>query len=303
MLHLENVTKSFDGFQLSDITFDLPKGYIMGLIGPNGSGKTTLLHIIMGLYSVQTGTVTINEQKVCENEKEVRNKIGFVLNEELFTRSISLEENAKLYGNYFKAFDFQLLKNYCERFGLQMNRKLKHFSKGEKLKFQFAFALSHNPELLVLDEPTESFDPEFREEFIQIVTEFVRDGEHSVLLATHLTEELDRIADYITFIHQGNLVFSLDKETMLDSYRMVSGEDYKINLISKEHLIYKEKGTYVIKALVNHGKYYHYDKDLVVTRPTTSDIMYYIIKGDRKNDRNGFERLSNALERRNSKYF
>ncbi len=288
MLHLENVTKRFDSFQLSNITFDLPKGYIMGLIGQNGSGKTTLLHIIMGLYSVQTGTVTFNERNAHEQEKEVKNKIGFVLNEELFTKGISLEENARLYGNYYNSFDFEIFEHYCERFGLQMNRKLKHYSKGEKLKFQFAFALSHNPELLILDEPTESFDPEFREEFIQIVTEFVRDGEHSVLLATHLTEELDRIADYITFIHKGNLVFSLDKETMLDSYRMVSGENYKVNLLSKEQIIYKEKGTYATKALVKHGKYYHYDRELMVSRPTTSDIMYYIIKGDEKNGRNRF---------------
>ncbi|MFA9464491.1 MAG: ABC transporter ATP-binding protein [Velocimicrobium sp.] len=280
MLHLEQVNKSWNDFSLKDITFDLPTGYIMGLIGPNGSGKTTLLHIIMGLYSIDFGSVNMDGNDIYEKEKIVKNKIGFVLNEELFTGTMTLGENATMYGGYYDTFRMDVFETYCKRFGLDLTCKLKKQSKGEKLKFQFAFALSHNPSLLILDEPTASFDPEFRNEFIRIVTDFVKDGKHSVILATHLTEELDQIADYITFINHGTLVCSMDKETLLDSYRVVSGEDYKLNLLSKKGLVYKEKGTYLSKALVEHGIYASYDKELIVLRPTIEEIMYYTIKGE-----------------------
>lgn len=282
MLNLEHVNKKFHGFSLNDISLHLPKGYIMGLIGPNGSGKTSLIHCIMGLYKLNSGMILVDRLDVAKEENKIKNRIGFVLNEDLFTGEMTLEENMKFYGAYYAEFKEDCCKMYCKRFCIDQSRKLKALSKGEKLKFQFAFALSHNPSLLILDEPTESFDPEFRDEFIKIITEFVKDGERSVLLATHLTDELDKIADYITFINHGELVLSMDKESLYDSYRLISGEDYKVNLISKNYLVWKEKGLYGSKALVHHSKYSNYDKELTVMRPSIEDIMYFIIKGEKK---------------------
>ena len=148
------------------------------------------------------------------------------------------------------------------------------------LKFQFAFALSHAPKVLILDEPTANFDPTFRSDFIKILTEFIQDGTKSVLLATHLTSDLDRIGDYITFLHKGKIVFSSDRQEMENSFRFVRGEDYKINLIPKERIIHKEKTEFGSKALVHHRPRYVYDNALSVDIPTIEDIMYYFVKGD-----------------------
>lgn len=279
MIEVTNVNKKLGSFAMESITFSLPKGCIMGLIGANGAGKTTLLQLLMGLYKPNSGSVKIDGKEASVEEIAVRNQIGYVLNEELFTENLTLLQNGEMYGKYYENYDKDLLKNYCERFGLDLDKKLKKHSKGEKLKFQFVFALAHKPTLLILDEPTASFDPEFRDDFVKILMEFMEDGEHSIVLATHLTRDLERLADYITFIDNGKLIFSLERSQMEDRYRLVSGEEYKINLIPKDRLIYKEKREYITKALVKHSAKTVYDKELQVEVPSIEDIMYFVLKG------------------------
>ena len=279
MLKVEDVSKKLNKFQLQNISFELPKGYIMGLIGPNGAGKTTLLYMILGLYKPDEGKIEIDGNDILNHEVAAKNDMGYVLAEELFCQDITLIENADMYGKYYKEYDRELFLHYCQRFHLKKDQKLKKHSKGEKLKFQFAFALAHKPKLLILDEPTSNFDPEFQKDFIKIITEFVSDGEHSVVLATHLTWELDRIADYVTFLNHGNMVFSKDRQSLEDSFRLVCGEEYKINLLPEEKIIYKEKGSYFTKALVKHSKRVKYDEELEVNIPTLEDMMYFIVKG------------------------
>lgn len=280
MLKINNLNKRFKDFSLSDINLSIPKGYICGLIGENGAGKTTLMHLITGLYSIDSGEIFINGNNIDTDQITTKNDIGYVFNEELFDSTLSLVKNADSYGKYYSNYDKDTFISYCNRFNLDINKKLGKHSKGEKLKFQFAFALSHFPKLLLLDEPTANFDPEFRKEFIKILTEFIKDGDKSILIATHLTSDLERIADYVTFIHKGNIIFSYDIETLENSYRLVSGEDYKINLISPNKIINKEKGDYTTKALVNHRPSYKYDKDLSVDIPTLEDIMYFYIRSE-----------------------
>lgn len=289
MVHLRNVTKKMENredlttFTLKEMNISLPKGYIMGLIGPNGSGKTTLLNIILGLYKPDSGEVEVCGKNLVQQEgKEAEtaaDDIGYVLQGDWFSMYLSLIENGKMYGKYYSRYDENLLRQYLERFHLDEKKRLKNLSKGEKLKFQMAFALSHKPKLLILDEPTATFDPDFRQEFLKLVTEFVADGEHSVLMATHLTEDLDRIADYIAFLNKGKLLFSMDRDTLMDSYRLVQGEDYKLNLLDKKRIIYKEKGEFGSKALVKHNRFYEYDKEVTVSVPSIEDIMYYMVKG------------------------
>lgn len=288
MLCVEHVEKKLGNFHLTDISFQLPKGYIMGLIGPNGAGKTSLLYMMLGLYALDEGKITVNGLDTAKQEAAAKEQIGFVLTEELFCSQMSLKENANMYGKYYSEYEEELFLKYCSRFSLDFHKKLKKHSKGEKLKFQFAFALSHHPKLLILDEPTANFDPAFRDSFFKILTDFVRDGEHSVILATHLTKDLDRIADYVTFLNGGRLEFSMDKEKMADSYRLISGEDYKINLLPKEEMVYKEKGKYASKALVRKSKWSVYDKELQVDIPTIEDIMYFTLKGEKNNAANCF---------------
>lgn len=272
-----NITKYMDGFYLKEMSMELPKGYIMGLIGANGSGKTTLLHLLLGLYKPTKGNVAIGGKTYDTNEKDIREEIGTVLQERLFEDYRTLQENADYYGKYYKNYDAKLFAEYLERFELDANRKYKGLSKGEELKFQFAFALSHKPKLLLLDEPTGNFDMEFREEFFSVLKTFIADGEHSVILATHLTEDLDRMADYITYLENGKMLFSLDIEEMKERYRIVSGDAYKLKLLPAESVIHMEAGEYGSKALVRHRRRFAYE-GLQVNYPTIEELMYYITK-------------------------
>ena len=277
MVQINDVSKKIGTFHLQHITLELPKGYIMGLIGPNGSGKTTLLHLLLGLYKPTEGEIAINGRHYDTEEHAIHEEIGTVLQERLFEDYRTLEENANYYGKYYKNYSTDQLKNDLKRFGLDPKRRYKGLSKGEELKFQFAFALAHAPKLLLLDEPTGNFDPEFREEFLAILKDFIADGEHSVILATHLTEDLDRMADYITYLEKGEMLFSMDIESLKDTYRMVSGENYKVKLLPPENIIYMEQGTYGTKALIRHRRRFTYD-GLAVARPTIEELMYFMTK-------------------------
>lgn len=276
MLKVTGCYKKLGEFELKDISFMLPKGYIMGLIGENGAGKTTLLNLIMGLYKPDQGKINLFGMAYPDDEKQIKNNIGFVTTEELFYGFQTLRKNAAIYGKYYERYDEALLQHYLTLFQLDAGRKYKTLSKGERLKFQLAFALAHSPKLLVLDEPTANFDPDFKEQFLKIITEFVSDGEHSVILATHLTADLEQVADYITFIREGSLFLCMDRETLLDQYRIVCGETYKVKQIDKQRLVGMENSEQGSTALVLNTKYgSRFSDTLQVRRPTIEEIMYY----------------------------
>ena len=282
MLSVNKVSKTIGHFALTDISFHLPKGYIMGLIGPNGAGKTSLMHMILGLTRPDSGEILIDGKSYLSYEKAIKDEMGYVLVERMFEHSISLQKIATYYGQFYTRYSEVDFKQYAEDFELDLKKKGKHLSKGEKMKFQCAFALAHHPKLLILDEPTANFDPEFRKKFLSLMSQFVADGEHSILISTHLTKELDRLADYVTLIDKGQMIFSEDKEKLLMAYRLVSAEDYKINLLRKDRMVYKEVGTYGSRALMRGDRYEAYDKAFSLEVPTLEDIMYFTVKGRQK---------------------
>ena len=286
MVKVTGCYKKLSKFKLEDISFMLPKGYIMGLIGENGAGKTTILNLILGLYKPDQGKVSLFGAEYPTEAKQIKNNIGFVTTDELFYDFQTLKKNAEVYGKYYERYDENILGEYLTLFELDGTRKYKTLSKGERLKFQFAFALAHSPKLLVLDEPTANFDPEFREHFLRIITKFVSDGEHSVILATHLTMDLDKIADYITFIHDGRVFLSMDRETLLDKYSIVCGETYKVKQIDEKRLVGLESNEQGSTALVLNTKYGRkYSDTLQVRRPTIEEIMYYNVKAFKKSSK------------------
>lgn len=283
MIKLEQINQKYPTFALEDISIEIPKGYIVGMLGENGAGKSTLLKIMLGYFKPDSGKISVDGQELWasdENQKKGKNQLGFVLNEELFSNYNTLLDNGIRYGKYYSDYDHKKFQEYLQEFRLEKKRKYGKLSKGEKLKFQFAFALSHNPKVLLLDEPLGSFDMAFREKFLNYLTSFVEDGEHSVVLVSHLTQELDQIADYIALIHNGKLMDFSDIEELRERYRLVSGENYKINLLNSDRVIYKEEGTYSTKALVKHNSFSSYDKEVEVEMPTLEDIFYYRIKGN-----------------------
>lgn len=278
LLELNDVSKHLGTFHMKNINVSLPEGYIMGLIGPNGAGKTTLLHLILGLYGADAGSVRVAGRSYEENERKIREQTGAVLLERLFDPGYTLRQNADRYGAYYSAYQPEVFLNYLERFSLAPERKYRKLSTGEELKFQLAFALAHDPKLLVLDEPAGNFDPKFRAEFFKVLKEFISDGTRSVILSTHLTEDLDRMADYITYLEKGRCLMSDDIETLRDSYRLVTGEAYKIRLLPKEDVIHIEEGAFGVRALVRHRKRNVYDSALAVTAPTLEELMYFVTK-------------------------
>lgn len=285
MLKMNGVSKRLGSFSLKDISFEVPAGYICGLVGQNGAGKTTLLHLLLGLYQPDGGTVSVDGLTYAEHEKEIRNQTGTVLAEELFEPHFDLMDNADYYGAYFSGYSGEEMREYLSRFGLDGKQKFGKLSKGEKLKCQFAFALSCQPSLLILDEPVANFDPDFRGQFFSVIRDFISGGKRSVVLATHLTEDLDRLADYLIYLEEGRQLFAGDMETFRSKYRLVTGESYKIKLLPKDRILAVEEKTYGARALVEHSRLNQYDKSLTVTYPRIEDVMYFLSKRKKKDEK------------------
>ena len=281
MVKLEHISKLIGTFYLRDISFEIPEGYIIGLVGANGCGKTSLLHILMGLYKPDAGTMEFMRMNYPKDEAALHDAIGVVLQERLYEDYMTLRENAAYYGRFYSNYEEAYLLELLHKYDLDPKRKYKELSKGEELKFQFACAMAHRPKLLLLDEPTGNFDPEFREEFLGALKEFIADGEHTVILATHLTEDLDKIADYLVYMDKGRILYAMDIEELRTHYRIVAGEDYRVRLLPEQRVIHIEKGAFATKALIRHRAIDTYDMSYTVSVPTIEEFMYFVTKSFR----------------------
>ena len=284
MIKLDKIRKLIGNFMLRDISLEIPEGYIIGLIGANGCGKTSLLHVLMGLYKPDSGNMELMGMQYVHDEAKLHDNIGVVLQERLYEDYMTLQENAVYYGRFYSNFDEAYLLELLETYGLDPKRKYKGLSKGEELKFQFACALAHHPKFLILDEPTGNFDPDFRDEFLKSLKDFIADGEHTVILATHLTDDLDKMADYIVYMEDGKILTAMDIEELRSRYRIVAGEDYRMKLLPENRIIHMEKGEFATKALIRHREIDTYDGSYTVSAPTIEEFMYYVTKRDRRNE-------------------
>ena len=222
-LEVRNLSKSFEGFQLHDITFTLPKGYIMGLIGPNGSGKTTTIKLILNMLKRTGGEVKILGFDNIANEQAAKRNLGVVFDSNYFSDEWKITQVEKSVSAFYENWDTQKFSEILKRFHIQPSKKVKELSKGMQMKLMLACAFSYDAKLLILDEPTSGLDPVSRDELLHIVSEYIEDGEHSVLFSTHITGDLERVADYITYIRYGELFFSGGKDELIDSFRIVKG--------------------------------------------------------------------------------
>jgi len=217
LLSVQNLTKSYPDFILQDITLSLPGGCILGLIGQNGAGKTTLLRSVLGLANPDSGSISIPS----------REEIGVVFDECRFHEGLNRKEVASINRALFKSWDDVYFSELCQRFSLPEKKRIKEYSKGMKMKLSIAAALAHHPKLLLLDEPTSGLDPVVRDEILELFQEFICDEEHSILFSSHITTDLEKIADYIAFIKNGKLQFCLPKDTITDEFFILkSGADY-----------------------------------------------------------------------------
>ncbi|KPK79783.1 MAG: sodium ABC transporter ATP-binding protein [Gemmatimonas sp. SM23_52] len=223
VLEVRELCKRYPGFALADVSFTLPRGYMMGLIGPNGAGKTTTLKLILGLLRRDGGAIRAFGLDPARQGAAVRSRIGFVHDEPHFYRHLTLADNAALVARFYRTWDAGSFRRHADAFGLPLDKRFGQLSHGNRTKFALALALSHRAELVVLDEPTSGLDPVFRRDLLDTLSELLQDEQTSILFSTHITSDLERIADYITLIQNGRIVFSAAKDEILKRWGLVKG--------------------------------------------------------------------------------
>ncbi|MDQ0149989.1 ABC transporter ATP-binding protein [Eubacterium multiforme] len=281
-LEVINIRKRYKDFLLEDISFNLPKGFIMGLVGPNGAGKTTTIKAIMNLIKLDKGQIKIFGENLIDNEVKIKDKIGFVYDDCYAYEDFSINENKKLIAPFYSKWDEDKFKFYIDKFKLNDKKKVKDLSKGQKVRFSLAIALSHNAELLILDEPTSGLDPVFRSELLDILFDLIRDEEVSILYSTHITSDLEKLADYITFINNGKVEFSIEKDSLLEEYFIVKGplEVFDDNI--RKYLIGTRKSKYNFEGLTKNSEELNRNFDnLIFERATLDDIIVYYSKKEK----------------------
>lgn len=272
IIEINHLCKKFKHFSLQDVSLQLPQGDIMGLIGANGAGKTTLIKIIMGLYLYDQGDVSILGMDPIKDGKELRNDVGFVFDDPRYY-DFHLKKISRIIAPFYSNWDDDLFYDYLRQFDLSDRLKFKKLSRGMKLKFALAIALSHKAKLLVLDEPTSGLDPIFRVELLKTLKGIKEKGECSILFSSHITDDVERIADSITYIKKGGIVFSGKKTEILSKYRLIKGEGEKLKSLAEKLVAGQEIDNYY-EALVDrkHSLPALWEEESV---PTLEQIMLY----------------------------
>lgn len=280
ILEIKNLNKKYNGFELKDINLQLPKGMIMGLIGENGAGKSTTIKAILNLIHPQKGEIKILGLDYQKEERKIKEEIGVVLDDSFLSEYLNPNDIHKMMKNIYKNWDEKLYFKYVEDFNLPKNKMIKEFSSGMKMKLKIATAISHHPKLLILDEPTSGLDPVARNEILDIFQEFIQEEEKSILVSSHITSDLERIADYITFIHEGNIVFTKTRDEVLENYGIVKCTEESFKKIEKQDFVKFKKNKYEYDVLVENKQEFKnkYDID-IIDRATIEDIMLLYSKG------------------------
>ncbi|MBJ7897025.1 ABC transporter ATP-binding protein [Bacillus atrophaeus] len=281
VIELKHVYKSFGDFQLKDISMTVKKGFITGFIGGNGVGKSTTIKLIMNLLQPDSGSISIFGLDHKEHEKEIKQRIGFVFDENIFYAHLTLAEMKEIIRPCYMNWDDSLFNHYVEIFELPLNKKIKSFSKGMMMKASLSIALSHHAELIIMDEPTSGLDPIFRREFLDILHNIMQDGKKTILFSTHITTDLDRIADYITFIHNGEHIFTKRSYQIQEEYAIVKGGMELLDRDTEQEFISVRKSNTGFEALTaNKARVEDVFGDLVlIEKPTIEELMFYTKKG------------------------
>lgn len=249
LLEVEGLTKRYPGFTLDSVSFRLETGYIMGFIGRNGAGKTTTLKSMLGLVHVDAGSVRIDGTEYREDEHLAKQKLGVAFGGVDYYPRAKLSDIARVTRRFYEAWDETQYRALLQRFQLDEKKRVRELSQGMKVKFSLALALSHNAKLLLLDEPTGGLDPVSREELIELLQHIVEDGEHSILFSTHITSDLEKCADYITYIRGGRIAASTDLDSFKSEYRLVRGTRAQLTEPLVQKFIGARKNAFGFTAL------------------------------------------------------
>lgn len=277
VINLQGVSKKINGFSINDMNLQIEKGMVTGFVGENGAGKSTTIKLIMNLLKPDEGDVKIFGLDYRQHEKEIKERIGFVYDSNIFFEGMNLKDIKRVIAPAYPQWDDALFNDYIDRFELPMNRSIKNFSKGMQMKASIALALSHHAELIVMDEPTAGLDPIFRRELLDLLQELMVDSNQTIFFSTHITTDLDRIADYIAFIQNGKLLFNQNTEQLADEYAIVKGGNDLLDPDTEKYFINIKQANNGFTALTNQKSAIIdvFEDEVLIERATLEDIMYY----------------------------
>lgn len=283
ILEVTGLNKSYGDFSLSNITFSLPEDCITGFIGINGAGKTTTLRSILRLTTNTSGTIKLFGLDIEKHERELKNRIGVVLDDGGFYDELTMSEMKNVIAPAYSSWSEQDYKRYMDRFSLNPKQKINTLSKGMRMKYALALALSHKAELLIMDEPTSGLDPLIRSQLLTILTDYMKEGGKGVFFSTHITSDLEKIADMLIMIDHGKIVFQEEKDTLLESYRVVKGDTRDLNEENRKLFQNIKTTNFGFTGITNQiKKVQECLPEIVIERPTIEDIMLDNIEGGKE---------------------
>ena len=283
ILRLENVRKTYPSFTLKDVSFSVKPGQIMGFIGRNGAGKTTTLKCIMNLIHYESGKISAFETDMSKNELENKQRIGFALSELNYYPNKTIRQLVNVTKRFYKKFDQKKFDEACRLFNLNQDKKLEELSSGMKVKYSVAIALSHEAELLILDEPTSGLDPVSRDEILDIFRKIVKNKDRAILFSTHITSDLDKCASDITYIHDGEIIFSGNKNDFINSYLFIKDKSMNKNLVN-EYIAYKEFDDHIEGLIAVDKKDVFLKNNITPVEPDLEQIMIYIERSKKEDE-------------------
>ncbi len=277
ILEIKGLRKEFKDFELKGIDLTLDKGYIMGFIGPNGAGKSTTIKLIMNLLKKDGGEIKIFGKDPIKEEQAVKNRIGFVLDENYFYEELTVEEMKWVLAPIYRTWDEKAFQKHIKEFQLPPKKKIKELSKGMKMKFSLAIALSHHADLMIMDEPTSGLDPLVRSELLDILSEVIQDENKAVFFSTHITSDLDKIADFVTMINQGEIVLSMAKDDLLNNYGLVKGGKELLDGTTRKSFVGIKENQFGFEGLTKDRIQARkkFGDRIIIEKPTLEDIMLY----------------------------
>lgn len=276
-LEIKKLSKKYPEFALDNINITLPAGCIMGFIGENGAGKSTTIKAILDLVKKDSGEITILGETNLSKNQRLKEHIGVVMDECSFPENLNAKEIDKVMKNCYKTWNRTKYMGYLDKFALSLKKPVKEYSRGMKMKLSIAVALSHDSKLLILDEATSGLDPIVRDEILEVFLDFIQDESHSIFISSHIISDLEKICDYITFIHNGKILLSEIKDELLDKYTIIKCSEGKYSTIDKSAIIGRRKSRFGIEALALKEKI---SNNIITDKVNIEDIMLYFVKGE-----------------------
>lgn len=277
-LEIRNLSKQYKNFYLDNINLTLPSGYIMGLIGENGAGKTTIIKLILNIISKNSGTIKILGKNNTDHLIDVKEEIGIVLDEPGLPEELDIRQINNIMKYSYKNWNEKAFFEFSKKFNIPTDKRFGKFSKGTKMKTAITIALSHNAKLLILDEATNGLDPVAREDILEILCEFTRSEENSVLISSHIVSDLEKICDYVAFVHNGKLLLCEEKDLLKDNYCIINCSKKEFNKLNKSTVLGKKETAYGINAIVKRSEI---TDGVSATTVSIEELFVYMVKEER----------------------